>query len=127
MEKLRKKNKQPPEVFCKKMCSQKCCKLTGKNLCQSLFFNKEKRVWHSCFPVNFARFLRPSFSQGTSWQLLLIIFIQSLGRSKINVNESVNRQSGLVVYLPTTIIFNLYHEMKRIIFPGTPRNLKKML
>ena len=28
----------------------------------------------------------------------------------------MNRQSGLVVYLPTTITFNLNHEMKQIIF-----------
>ena len=44
---------------------------TGKNLCQSLFFNKvadlrpatllKKRLWRSCFPVNFAKFLRTLF------------------------------------------------------------------
>ena len=42
-------------------------KFTGKHLCQSLFFNKvaglrpatllKKRLWHRCFPVNFAKFL----------------------------------------------------------------------
>ena len=52
-------------------------------------------------------------------------FYSNLGRSKIYVNESVNRQSVLMVYLSTTIIFNLNHEMKHIIFPGTSRNLKK--
>ena len=31
-------------------------KFTGKRLCQSLFFNKA--AGHSCFPVNFAKFLR---------------------------------------------------------------------
>ena len=46
-------------------------KLTGKFLCQSLFFNKvaglrpatllKKRLWHTCFPVNFAKFLRNLF------------------------------------------------------------------
>ena len=34
--------KQQPEVSCKKMCSQKFHKFTGKHLCQSLFFNKKK-------------------------------------------------------------------------------------
>ena len=44
---------------------------TGKNLCQCLFFNKDaglspatllkKRLWHRCFPVNFAKFLRTPF------------------------------------------------------------------
>ena len=41
-------------------------KFTGKQLCQNLFFNKvaglrpatllKKRLWHSCFPVNFVDF-----------------------------------------------------------------------
>ena len=44
----------------------------GKDLCQSLLFNKvaglspatllTKELWHSCcFPVNFSKFLRTSF------------------------------------------------------------------
>ena len=46
-------------------------KFSGKYLCQSLFFNKvaglrpasllKKRLWHRCFPVNFAKFLRTPF------------------------------------------------------------------
>ena len=32
--------KQPSEVFCKKRCSEELRKIYGKNLCQSLFFNK---------------------------------------------------------------------------------------
>ena len=42
-------------------------KFTGKHLCQSLFLNKvaglrsttllKKKLWHRCFPVNFAKFL----------------------------------------------------------------------
>ena len=43
-------------------------KFTGKNLCQSLFFNK---VAGLCFPVNFANFLRTPFRQNTSGRLLL--------------------------------------------------------
>ena len=49
--------KQPPEKF---------CKFTGKHMHQSLFFNKvsglrpatlfKLRLWHRCFPVNFAKF-----------------------------------------------------------------------
>ena len=51
--------KQPPEVFCKKKCSEKFAKFTGKYLCQSLVFNKiaglrsatflKKRLRHRCF------------------------------------------------------------------------------
>ena len=46
-------------------------KFTGKHLCQRLFFNKvaglrpatllKKSLWHRCFPVNFAKFLRTPF------------------------------------------------------------------
>ena len=56
-------------------------KFTGKHLCQSLFLNKvaglrsatllKKKLWHRCFPVNFAKVLRTSFLQNTSGQLLL--------------------------------------------------------
>ena len=58
-----------PEVFCKKGVLGNFAKLTGKHLCQSLFFNKvaglcpaatllKKRLWQKCFPVNFSKFLR---------------------------------------------------------------------
>ena len=60
-------------------CHQRCSvrqrvlrnfeKFTGKPLCQSLFLIKlqrpatllKKRLWHRCFPVNFAKFLRTPF------------------------------------------------------------------
>ena len=56
-------------------------KLTGKQLYQSLFFNKvadlrpttllKKRLWHRCFPVNFVKFLRtPLFTEHLWWLLL---------------------------------------------------------
>ena len=58
--------KQPPETFFKKRYSKNLAKFTGKHLCQSLFSNKvvglkpatllKKRIWHRCFPVNFAKF-----------------------------------------------------------------------
>ena len=58
----------PPEVFNKKGVFRNFLKFTGKHLRQSLFFNKvvdlrpvtllKKRLWHRCFPVNFAKFLR---------------------------------------------------------------------
>ena len=56
-------------------------KFTEKHLCRSPFFNKvaglkpatllKKRLWHLCFPVNLAKFLRTSFLQNTSGRLLL--------------------------------------------------------
>ena len=54
-------------------------KFTRKHLCQGLFFNKvaatallKKRLWHRCFPLNFAKFLRTPFLQNTSRQVLLL-------------------------------------------------------
>ena len=54
-------------------------KFRGKHLCQSLFFNKvpghgsllKKRLWHRCFPINFAKFLRIPFLRNTSGRRLL--------------------------------------------------------
>ena len=61
--------KLPPEVFCKKKVflkiSQKACNFI------------KKRLWHRCFPVTFAKFLRTCFLQNqlqnTSRQLLLYL------------------------------------------------------
>ena len=46
-------------------------KFTGRHLCQGLFYNKvagpepatllKIRLWHRCFPMNFAKFLRAPF------------------------------------------------------------------
>ena len=54
-----------PEVFCKKDVLRNIAKLTGKHLCQSLFFDKvaglrllfvlKKRLWYWCSPVNFVQ------------------------------------------------------------------------
>ena len=54
---------------------------TGKHLYQSSFFNKvarlrssillKKRLWHSCFSVNFGKFLGTPFLQQTFRRLLL--------------------------------------------------------
>ena len=65
-------------------------KFTGKHLCHCLFFNKvaglrpyacnflKKRLWDSCFPLNFVKILRTSFLQNTSTQLLLEIPVSKL-------------------------------------------------
>ena len=46
-------------------------KLTGKHLCQSLFFNKIEGLKHMCFSVNFAKFLRTPFLQNICGRPLL--------------------------------------------------------
>ena len=54
---------------------KKFAKCTEKHLCQSLFFNivagqpatlLNKRFWHRCFLLNFAKFLRTSILQNNS-------------------------------------------------------------
>ena len=72
-----------PEVFCNKDVLRNFAKFTGKHLCTSLFFDKvavlrpaillKKRLWHSCFPVNFAKFLRTPFFIEHLWWLLLML------------------------------------------------------
>ena len=57
--------------FMKKGVLRNFAKFTGKHLCQSLLFNKvaglRKRLWHSCFPVNFTKFLRTLFFTEHLW------------------------------------------------------------
>ena len=57
-------------MFCNKGVLKILTKFTGKHLCQCLFLNEVtslrpatllKKLWHRCFPVNFAKFLRPVF------------------------------------------------------------------
>ena len=70
-------------VFCKKGVLRNFTNFTEKHLCQSLFFNKvaglrsatllKKRLWHRCFPANFAKFLRTPFLTEQLRQLLLFI------------------------------------------------------
>ena len=78
---LQSSQKQPPEVFYNKCVHRNFAEFTGKHLCQSFFFNKvvglrpatllKKRLWHRCFPVNFAKLLKTPFLQNTSGRLLL--------------------------------------------------------
>ena len=63
------------QMFLKISVLNNFAKLTGKHLCQNLFFNKvaglrpatflQKRLWHRCFPVNFAKFVGAFFFRTT--------------------------------------------------------------
>ena len=69
------------DVLLKEGALKNFAKLTGKHLRWSLYFNRfaclrsaislKKRLWHSWFSMNSLKFLRTSFSQNTSEQLLL--------------------------------------------------------
>ena len=67
--------------FVRKGILRNFAKFTGEQLCQSLFFNKvgdlkpaalsKQRLWCSCVPVNFAKFLgTPSLLEHLRWLLL---------------------------------------------------------
>ena len=69
-------------MVCKKDVRGNFAKFAGKHLCQNLIFNKilglvtlfKKRIWHGCFPVNFAKFLRTPFpTENLRWLLLIIV------------------------------------------------------
>ena len=36
----------------------------------------KKRLWHRCFPVNFAKFLRTPFFTEHLWWLLLLVYLK---------------------------------------------------
>ena len=68
--------------FVRKGVLRNFVKLTGRQLCKSLYFNKvacrlvtllKKRLRQRCFPVNFAKFLRTAFLQNTFGRLLLLV------------------------------------------------------
>ena len=62
----------------KKVVLKNLAKLTGKHLCQSLFFNKVAGLRHRCFAVNFAIFLRTTFLQNASGQLVLCVIFMMI-------------------------------------------------
>ena len=58
------KNSRRPEVFCKKVFPE-ILKIQGKTPVPGTFFQRNCRpkssLWHRCFPVNLAKFLRTPF------------------------------------------------------------------
>ena len=59
------------EVFCEKGILRNFANFTGKLPCLRPPTLLKKTLWHRCFPVNFAKFLRTLFLQNTFGQLLL--------------------------------------------------------
>ena len=80
-----------PEDFCKKGVPRNFTKFTRKHLCQVLFVNKvadlspetlwKKSLWHRCFAVNFAKYLRTPFFIILLWWLLLNLSSTELQQS----------------------------------------------
>ena len=67
--------KQPPDAFIIKRVLKNFARFTGKHLHWKLFLNKvailKKRLWHKCFPVDFAQILRTPYSHRSLGRQLL--------------------------------------------------------
>ena len=89
-----------PDKFRSRRCSvrkgvlRNFAKLTGKHLFHSLFFNKvadmtltllKKRLWHRCFPVNFAKFLKTPLGE-----CLCKLVIKSISSNWLRYNHLIN-------------------------------------
>ena len=60
-------------MFCKKVVLRNFIKFTGKHLCLRPATLLKKRLWCSCFPVKFVKFLRTSFlTEHLQWLLLTV-------------------------------------------------------
>ena len=120
-----------PEVFFTKGVLKDFAKLTGKCLCQSLFFNKvadlrsvtllQKRLWHRCFPVDFAKFLRtPFFTEPLQWLFLKFISHQTKEIFYVNTkfmeNQSWSKNKHFLLFLILmlkNLIFNVKLKLLR--------------
>ena len=114
--------------FSVKQVFLKISKNSQKNTCASLrpATLLKKRLWHWCFPVNFAKFLRTPFLTEPLWWLLLLIQVLCkstldktcgalstyFGRSQINLPivkhlfSSRCRESNLRVFF--TMVFQTF-------------------
>ena len=82
-QRLRRFRSSHPRCSVRKGVLRNLAKFPGKDLCQSLSFNKvsrlrpatlsKKRLWHRRFSMNFSKFLGTPFLQNTSRQLILMV------------------------------------------------------
>ena len=109
----------------KKGALRNFAKLTGKHLCQRLFFNRvagrlaillKKSLWHRYFPVNFTKFLRTPFLQNTSGRLLLYCGHAELkytGRQNIIWITQSSLQHGFYFLLAQNINWKINHKKRK--------------
>ena len=99
--------KQPPEVFCKKRCSQKFRKFRRKTpMLEGLQALLKKRLQHRYFPVKFAKFLRTSMLKNIHKWLLLdqcetvpVGNLWALHCSKIMIIMKANTKNFMVMVI----------------------------
>ena len=119
-----------PEVFCKKGILRNFAKITEKHLSQSFFFNKvagirpatllKKRLWHKCFPVNFAKFLKTHFLQNNSGDCFWI-FMREPQNCYGAYNFHIDKFHGKSIHSPkikhttgrlsNAVLLSYYHGM----------------
>ena len=96
-----------PQMFYKIGALKKFAKLTGKQLCWSLYliklslstvynFTKKRQLHHWCFPVNFVKFSKIAFLQNTFGRLLLHILSQE---SKPEMNAAARSRRLDLFYI----------------------------
>ena len=77
-----------PDLFCKKRCSCKFCRILRKTTVSKLQATTllKNRLWHRCFPLNFAKFLRtPFYKEYLRWLLLWKInLLRDFSKKHIN-------------------------------------------
>ena len=105
-------------------------KLTGKHLCQSLFFNKvaglrpatllKERLWHRCFSANFTKFLKlPFLAEHLQWLLLVlelvILFLRLLSMLRLGtilLKNVLNVSTGSSLFSIFLLLsFNVMHSL----------------
>ena len=101
-------------MFCEKGVLRNFTKFTGKHLYQSFFVKKEtgrlttllkKSLWHRCFSVNFAKFLRTPFLQNTSGWLLLKVTQRRVVLTQILMFQSTCKWYEWLEFLENGEIF----------------------
>ena len=95
-----------PEVFCKRGVLRNFTNFPGKHQYQSLrpVTLLKKRLWHRCFLVNFAKFLRTPFFIEPLWLLLLYYYLH------IHYSDYYKIKTQFYSYL------HFYPEYRRIIY-----------
>ena len=97
-------------MFYKKGVLRNFAKFRVKHLCQRLFLNKiaalrpatllKRSLWHRCFPLNFAKFLRtPFFTEHVWWLLLNFLGSVRTYNSKCNLLENYKKDKVLENYI----------------------------
>ena len=96
--------RQPLEVLNKKGFL-KISQNSLENACARASFLKKRRLWHKCFPVNFAKFLGIPFLQNTSGRRIqnLLKIINTLSVSLTKWSNTFKQLVGKYLFSPNTL------------------------